>query len=976
MTCDLHLIDLLKKILIAPNDAAPHATPFNPTANTWKLVDDVIRKRYYEHSNENPTVDKSLLHCTNYHWIITNREDEPEDGKSISTISNLSEFDNLSHTSFNFDEQGTTEKVTNLQNNKCSNLSPIEHSSEIEEALEDEVRKLVTGTSQKFVPKPNANTVISNALESLNRFRNTIRMKEQYRNQRIQAQQEKQLNSTESTSTSTSTPPPIPSRPEGLKTNLRPPRKSYTTPRGSDDLEKFFKDLEKEVLDMAWNYRNNTETDPISSKIENLRTKLRNNPNFVVIPTDKTNSFKVLPTKIYISEVQKQLQKHGKPITHTDLTRIQGEAKKLLRKVAPLLSQDEIRYVEYSINSYAIPTPKLLIKDHKKIDPNTDRYPTRLICPANNFVSAFPKLGYLGIKQIFEDNQINYTPFTIIQASDLKSQLEKLKINSTHHTIISVDAKDFYPSVRFKLVKKAINYFSKTLPMSHKPTIEACLKLIQFGMKSTFLNFQERYYEYDGNQDPENRGLTIGGYESAWLADLVGAYVLLECQEQFNSTIYKGMYRDDGLAVFPTRLTQEEIVSWRNEFQTRVNEIAEGDYLQYTCEIWADPVTQPMRESKDKRVTICHASTFPYLDMEFSWNKDKELIFNVHLKPNQRLQYLNDGSAHTSHCFKAIPKSVCQRLAKLTTCTNMNANTPLKHLYPAHFNALKQAGLLNKRTMLRLPTLREAQDLFQAKDPTNKTIKQRERDARRTAYFVIGQSLAWTTPIGIIIKKLKAKHNLNWLRTTVSYQRFNNLRELFNSDVTTKLNANVISKDFASLPCNCKNRNTTGCNYNDVCRERMIVYRVECKTTGKSYIGCTQNTLKKRMQGHFNDIRMLRKGHHRSDSYARHFALMTQNFQDPSPKLIRNMSTFHIIWQGNPLSTVKTFGTPHCILCQQERLNIFKWRKTKPSKIINTCNELYGACRHKSRFHRLSSSQKSSTDESFMDEKVPCFAEV
>jgi hypothetical protein len=37
-----------------------------------------------------------------------------------------------------------------------------------------------------------------------------------------------------------------------------------------------------------------------------------------------------------------------------------------------------------------------LIKDHKKAD-SKGNFPTRLVVPANNFTSAFPKLGYLGI---------------------------------------------------------------------------------------------------------------------------------------------------------------------------------------------------------------------------------------------------------------------------------------------------------------------------------------------------------------------------------------------------------------------------------------------------------------------------------------------------------------------------------------------------------------------------------------------------
>jgi hypothetical protein len=41
--------------------------------------------------------------------------------------------------------------------------------------------------------------------------------------------------------------------------------------------------------------------------------------------------------------------------------------------------------------------------------------------------------------------------------------------------------------------------------------------------------------------------LTIGGYESAWLADLVAAFVLENCEDLFEEAIYDGIYRDDGL---------------------------------------------------------------------------------------------------------------------------------------------------------------------------------------------------------------------------------------------------------------------------------------------------------------------------------------------------------------------------------------------------------------------------------------------
>jgi hypothetical protein len=47
-----------------------------------------------------------------------------------------------------------------------------------------------------------------------------------------------------------------------------------------------------------------------------------------------------------------------------------------------------------------------------------------------------------------------------------------------------------------------------------------------------------------------NRGLAIGGFESAWLADVVASYLLENTCSHFNgNTVYRGIYRDDGLVV-------------------------------------------------------------------------------------------------------------------------------------------------------------------------------------------------------------------------------------------------------------------------------------------------------------------------------------------------------------------------------------------------------------------------------------------
>ena len=633
-----------------------------------------------------------------------------DDNSSISTMSysSLIELNNPVSPPNN-ETMGTTENVT-IPPPPINNLS-----------LRDEVHRIVTGTSQKFVPQPSFDQVATDAFQGLKRFATTLRLKENYRLQHHKnSDASTTTSSTPSSTTSIIDPPSV-----GLKTKLKPTRCSGAS-KGSNYLESFLKDVTTAILDMVWAYRNFTSTTPLTEDIHHLQTLLHNNPAWVVIPTDKTNSFQLIPKQHYVQQVQQHLSQRAKPISHSDLQTVRERGLQLLRHLKPSLSSGEYGYLSQSLASYAIPTPKLAIKDHKKPD-NNGQYPTRLIVPAQNFVAAFPKMGYMALKKIFDDNNIQYMSNIIIQASHLKTQLEQLKLNSSDCTIASLDAEAYYPSVRYKLVAKAVKHFSTNLPESIQNQIDMCMQMILFGMKSTYIVFQDSYYEYDGDQDDDNRGLTIGGYESAFLSDLVGAY-LLECTaNHFQNTKFRGLYRDDGLVVFQGQLTHAELLAWRNQFQNHINQIAEGDYLQFTMEIWADQATQPMAHppiNKKDPVQVNNTSHFPYLDMELHWHNHQDLHFKVHLKPNQQLLYLNKESTHTTACFNAIPLGVCHRLAKLTTITNENANTSLKTLYPNHFAALEHANLINNRTMPVIPTLQEAINTYRPVSPSTRALQQ------------------------------------------------------------------------------------------------------------------------------------------------------------------------------------------------------------------------------------------------------------
>ena len=145
-----------------------------------------------------------------------------------------------------------------------------------------------------------------------------------------------------------------------------------------------------------------------------------------------------------------------------------------------------------------------------------------------HFTATFPKLGYLRRKIILEKAKVNYSCVSIVQASDLKERLKYLKIKRDGLTIASVDAVNIYPSLKFSSIRKAVRFFLRKLNAASKKTINPLLELILFGKITNLISFNGEYYEYHSGEKKE-QGLSIGGYELAFLAKLV-AYYLLKIQ--------------------------------------------------------------------------------------------------------------------------------------------------------------------------------------------------------------------------------------------------------------------------------------------------------------------------------------------------------------------------------------------------------------------------------------------------------------
>jgi hypothetical protein len=190
-------------------------------------------------------------------------------------------------------------------------------------------------------------------------------------------------------------------------------------------LETFIADMDTQLIELALDENNKYKPNERAREIRDIAKKVSDQDHIIVPTTNKTNVFTVMQTDDYKQKVLKHLLKDGKAISRERLIQAKEQADELFKAIDRLCSKGERDFVQESLKSKAIPSPKLLVKDHKKKDKWWGRYPTRLVIPAINFESAFPKeLGYLGVQKIADEEKIDYMKKTIIQASHAKSMLE------------------------------------------------------------------------------------------------------------------------------------------------------------------------------------------------------------------------------------------------------------------------------------------------------------------------------------------------------------------------------------------------------------------------------------------------------------------------------------------------------------------------------------------------------------------------
>jgi hypothetical protein len=178
-------------------------------------------------------------------------------------------------------------------------------------------------------------------------------------------------------------------------------------------------------------------------------------------------------------------------------------------------------------------------------------------------------------------------------------------------------------------------------------------------MGNTIVSFLDKYYKYSVDPDPDRRGLTIGGFESAFLADLKATYIFDKLNHLLARHVhFIGTYQDDKIIVFCRKCSNEWLSNWLCTLQHKTDRLLGTMDIQFTMEIWSPgetTVTLPQsactvpKIGTFNRVSINGNLSFPFLDVKISWDEEGRLTFDVHKKPGKLVKYLNHNSHHHCH---------------------------------------------------------------------------------------------------------------------------------------------------------------------------------------------------------------------------------------------------------------------------------------------------------------------------------------
>eukprot|EP00111_Clytia_hemisphaerica_P016700 TCONS_00049516-protein len=281
-------------------------------------------------------------------------------------------------------------------------------------------------------------------------------------------------------------------------------------------------DFEKDLINIVQKLKFTGTTNEFQKHLKSDIEKI-NNTHKLIVPADKTSNMYKLEKAEYntllTNSITKTYKKADQNIKHT----VNSAGKDIMKD----------HHIVERMTTNGENNCFITLKDHKGNFANNPT--TRLINPAKNELGRISKI-------ILE--KINQKLRVALNLNQWKSTGEVIdwfkNINEKDkYTFMMFDVKDFYPSIKEKLLKKAMKFAEKHVQIDQKDK-----EIIHHARKSLLFNKGESWLK----KGDELFDVTMGAYDGAEICELVGCFILANLPVRYKRSDI-GLYRDDGLGV-------------------------------------------------------------------------------------------------------------------------------------------------------------------------------------------------------------------------------------------------------------------------------------------------------------------------------------------------------------------------------------------------------------------------------------------
>jgi hypothetical protein len=412
--------------------------------------------------------------------------------------------------------------------------------------------------------------------------------------------------------------------------------KSTTKPPAQPEIKKFEEELIKIVSNIEMKPFNNSLQTKMKEDMRSIKEMEE-----VIVSSDKTSNFYLIPRSQYKDLQAKTIQKEYKRVGEEKVEKINAEA----AKIAADLELDN------RIEALALKPSYLTLKDHKSDWPG--KVHCRLINPTKTNLGKISK----SILDRVNGEVRKATGFK--QFKNTKQVLDWFNNLPEKKTLrwLKFDVTAFYPSITMELLNKSIQY-AKTL--THLTDTEE--KIIFHCRKNILMGPDGTTWQKVSNPDFD---VSMGVIDGAEVCECTGLYLLKRLEEVMNKE-QMGLYRDDGICVIKGGGPEVE------KTKKKIHKIFQEERLSITME--------------------GNTTSVDFLDvvMDLSSGTHKPYI-----KPNANTRYVSQMSSHPPAILRSIPESVSKRLSVISSGVEQ-FDQEVRH----YQTAMEESGYTDQLTFL------------------------------------------------------------------------------------------------------------------------------------------------------------------------------------------------------------------------------------------------------------------------------------